>query len=102
MTTVGLVLFVVLKICVNVIYTGQSLLSFYVLVLILVYTIKTGIETFLLTNYNKKTCFLIALGINLSFYIIMLSLDSLDGVYDRNIRNVASDYNKHLSIVLNQ
>ena len=61
-----------------------------------------GVDTFLLTNYNKKTCFLIALGINTFFYMIMTTLDNTDGVYDRTIRTVASDYNKHLSIVFNQ
>jgi len=34
--------------------------------------------------------------------MIMTTLDNTDGVYDRTIRTVASDYNKHLSIVFNQ
>jgi hypothetical protein len=102
MTTAGLVLFLIFKIGANLIYPIYSLLSFYVLGLILVYTLKMGIDTFFLTNYNKKICFLIAIGINMAFYMIIISLDNIEGVYDQTIKSLASDYNKHLSIVFNQ
>lgn len=102
MTTVGLVLFVIFKIAANLVYPIYSLLSFYVLGLILIYTVKMGVDTFFLTNYNKKICFLIAIVINIGFYLIIISFDSIEGVYDQTIKSIASDYNKHLSIVFNQ
>ena len=53
---------------------SESLITFYTLALILIYTIKLGIDTFFLTNYSKKHCFGLALAINLVFYISHLIL----------------------------
>jgi hypothetical protein len=81
---------------------NESLVTFYILILLLVYTIKLGIDTFFLTNYNKKHCFGIAFGINCIFYIFYLILGSSEGVYDNKLEIAISDYKKHLSIIFNR
>jgi len=96
MTTFGLVIFILLKLIISFFFPSQSLLTFYTLVLIFIYTIKIGLDTFFLTNYSKKNCFLLALGLNLIFFVFLMSFDSMDGVYDRTLRTIAKDYTKHL------
>lgn len=62
----------------------------------MIYTLKLGIDTFFLTNYSKKQCFLLALGLNVFFYIIVVLFDQVEGVFDQQIKIIIQDYIKHL------
>lgn len=78
------------------------MISFYVLTLILVYTLKLGVETFILTNYNRMVCILVGLGLNLIFFFLFYFLSNIEGVYDQTIKEVVEDYVNHLEIVFNR
>lgn len=45
------------------------MLPFYTACLLLVYTGKLGVDTFLMTNYGRKNCLFVALGINAVFLV---------------------------------
>ena len=77
MTTASLVVFVGLRLVVGLVYKHQALLSSYTLGIILIYVLKLGIDTFLLTNYSRKQCFWFALGLNLLFYLLVLAFDNV-------------------------
>ncbi len=75
MSTTGLIILIIIRCILSVIYKDQSVLCFYMISLIFIYTLKLGVETFLLTNYNRKNCILIALCSNLFFYFLYYTFD---------------------------
>lgn len=77
-------------------------MAFYVLVAIIVYTIKLGIDTFFKTSYNKRACILIALSLNIAFMGLFITLESQQGLYDQRIKEKTIDYVKHLEIIFNK
>jgi hypothetical protein len=70
MTTTGLLLFIALRLVIALVYEKESLLSFYTLAIILIYSLKLGIDCFFLTNYNRRNCLILALGLNVFFYLL--------------------------------
>lgn len=86
MTTLTLTIFVLVRVIMNYFLSIESMMAFYVLVAILVYTIKLGIETFFKTNYNKRSCALIALALNVFYIIAYITLERQQGLYDQQIR----------------
>lgn len=98
----GLTIFFAIRIIVNFIYPNESLFPFYTTSLMLIYSVKLGIDTFFMTNYGRKNCFLIALIINAVFYVFFIGFGESEGVFDKQLQRVVSDYVKHLSIIFNQ
>lgn len=74
LTATALVIFVLIRIAINYFFIYESLVSFYVLAIILGYTLKLGVDTFMLTNYSRKNCFFLAFGVNLLFYLLFVFL----------------------------
>jgi hypothetical protein len=101
-TIVGLALFFAIRIIVNLVYPDESLFPFYTTALILIYTIKLGIDTFFMTNYGRKNPFLIAVSINVIFYFFFIAFGDSEGVFDKHLQTVVTDYAKHLSIIFNR
>ena len=86
MTTLTITIFVLVRVIMSFFFSTESMMAFYVLVAIIIYTIKLGIDTFLKTNYNKKTCALIALALNLFYAIMFYTLERQQGLYDQQIQ----------------
>ena len=82
--------------------SSESLITFYILVLIIIYTLKQGIDVFFLTNYNRKICLLISFGVNLFFFLSYVTLEPYEGIFDQSIKQVTHDYRKHLEIIFNR
>jgi hypothetical protein len=102
MTAAVLVIIVLLRIVIDLFFPLDGLLTFYILAAIIVYTLKLGVETFLLTNYNRKVCFAIALGLNFFFMALFVVMEQYEGVYDQTISRITRDYVKHLEIIFNR
>lgn len=64
------------------------MLPFYTLCLLLVYTAKLGVDTFFMTNYGRKNCLLVALGLNATFIVFFELLGNNEGVFDQNLKMV--------------
>lgn len=86
MTTLTLTIFVLVRVIMNYFLGIESMMAFYVLVAITIYTIKLGLDTFLKTNYNKKTCILITLALNVFYAIMYFTLEKQQGLYDQQIQ----------------
>lgn len=99
MTVAGILIFAIFRFVLSFFVEDSSMLMFYIIVLISVYTIKLGVDIFLMSSYNKKTCVLISLGINIVFYILMVCFEGVEGIYDSTINVIVADYSKHLEIV---
>lgn len=102
MTCFSLLVFVVLRVVLNLFFNYESLIAFYLLMVVIAYTIRLGISTFLLTNYSRKGCLLVAFGVNSFYLLLFLLLENYEGVYDQDIKQVAHDYVKHLEIIFNR
>jgi len=77
MTIAGLVLYLLIRLIILPFLPNDSMLIFYIMVLISCYMIKIGMDTFFKTNYNKRNCFLISLGLNLFFYLLLATLGNI-------------------------
>lgn len=74
MTILSLAIFIVVRVIINIFFREDSHVAFYILVLIIAYTLKQGVNIFFLTNYNRKVCIFIAFGVNLLFFFLYLFL----------------------------
>lgn len=100
MTIVSLLAFYIIRLSLSFILPPVSLLPFYIILAIVIYTIKVSVDIFMVSAYRSKTCFILALGINLFYLFLAFSLGHMEGVYDTRIELVSMDYAKHLEIVL--
>jgi len=96
MTIASLVCFYILRLALNPILPSISLLPFYIIIAIIVYTIKVSVDVFLVSAYRSRTVVLIALGVNVFYFFLAVALGSYEGVYDDSIRFISADYAKHL------
>ena len=99
-TAFGLAIYVGIRLGLTHWLGEGSLAAFYVLVLITVYALKLAIDTFFLTNYDRKQCLLFGLAINGAFYILYYILGTVEGIYDQGMIASLADYEKHLEVVL--
>ena len=91
-TALGLAIYVGVRLGL-VQWVGQgSLAAFYVLFLTTIYALKLAIDTFFLTNYDRKQCLLFSLGLNSVFFVQYYILGSTEGIYDQTIYSAMADY----------
>jgi hypothetical protein len=100
MTILGLLIFYSVRLSLVFILPEISLLPFYILVAILVYTVKVSVDTFMVSAYRTKTVFMIAFGVNVFYLFLAVALNNYEGVFDHTINFLAGDYAKRLEIVL--
>ena len=100
MTIASLLAFYAVRLALGFALPAVSLLPFYIIVAILVYTIKVSVDVFMVSAYRSKTVFLIALGVNISYLFLSITLGNYEGVYDPTVQFISADYSKHLEIVL--
>jgi len=54
-----------------------SALGFYLLLVITFYAIKIGVDIYLVSSYKSRTCFMLALGINLFYFLLICLLGNI-------------------------
>lgn len=64
-----------------------------------VYAIKIGLEIFWISSYNIKYCILVAVAVNLVFFLLFLTLHAF-GTYDDTFSMAVQDYARHIGIVV--
>jgi hypothetical protein len=96
MTVASLLEFYIVRLTLASILPEVSMLPFYVLLAILVYTIKVSVDIFMVSPYRNKVCFMVAFFINVFYLFLAITLNQMDGVYDTTIDFVSKDYAKHL------
>ena len=62
------------------------------------YVTKLGLEIFWISSYNIKISLMVSFGVNLVFFLLVLSLSGTSGI-DHTLRDVTLDYIKQLKIV---
>ena len=93
---VGLLVFYCVRLIFGFVLPVISLLPFYILVAILVYTVKVSVDTFMVSAYKSKTVFMIALGVNVFYLCLGVALSNYEGVFDQTMKFMAGDYAKRL------
>ena len=99
MTALGLAIYLLVRVAGREWLGEGSMAAFYILTMILVYAVKLAIDNFFLSNYNKKFCFLFAVGLNVFFFTLFVLLSTTEGIYDSTIASVMDNYQKHLEVV---
>ena len=82
MTIAALILYYIIRLCLISVLPDISTLTFYILIVIIFYAVKIGVDIYLVSAYKSKTCFMIALGINLFYLFLIGLLGNIQGVYD--------------------
>jgi hypothetical protein len=100
MTIASLLAFYSLRLILAPVLPDISMLPFYIIVAILVYTVKVSVDTFMVSAYKSKTVFMIALGVNIFYLFLGVALSNYEGVFDQTLKFVAGDYAKRLEIFL--
>lgn len=102
MTTLGVSIYAIIRVFLSLFVDESSMLMFYIIILITGYMLKMGVDILSISPYNKKICVMTSLGINILFYLLMITLGNVEGVYDGGLASASQDYSKHLEIVLNK
>lgn len=80
------------------IMTEPSSFTFIVFLVLFGYVLKLGVNVFWISSYNFKYSVPISIVINVVYYLLALSLEGTSA-QDGRIKEVCSDFRKHLSLV---
>jgi hypothetical protein len=82
MTITALIFYYLIRLTLMTILPNISTLAFYILLVITFYAVKIGVDIYLVSAYKSRTCFMIALGINLFYLCLIALLGNIEGIYD--------------------
>lgn len=82
MTIACIVLYVPWKFLLNMLLQDSSMLLFYISIIIGCYMCKIGVNIISISVYNKKVCVLVSVGLNALFYLLMITMEGIEGLYD--------------------
>ena len=80
------------------IHDDKSTFCFLVCFVCFAYAIRTGLKILWISSYRFSYCVLVSLGINVVYYLLRATFESLQITYP-HLNNGITDYRRHLEVI---